>query len=131
MNKKSLIISIILSLIIITAVVLCGIHFKYDNNIETIFNAHKYTENKNANETNERIIRVDGKLYYDTGKESTIEYRCGMMDGSITSHVSEKEIPTQDDQANFLGDYSYQYGLFNTIDVVIDGKWITFKLIEQ
>ena len=33
------------------------------------------------------MVMVDGKLYYDTGKESTISGRCGVMDGEITSTV--------------------------------------------
>ena len=43
---------------------------------------------------------VDGKLYYDTGKESTISGRCGVMDGEITSTVDGSEIPTKDNQSN-------------------------------
>ena len=31
-----------------------------------------------------QMVMVDVKLYYDTGKESTISGRCGVMDGEIT-----------------------------------------------
>lgn len=41
------------------------------------------------------MVMVDGKLYYDTGKESTISGRCGVMDGEITSSVDGFEIPTR------------------------------------
>ena len=46
------------------------------------------------------MVMVDGKLYYDTGKESTISGRCGVMDGEITSTVDGSEIPTKDNQSN-------------------------------
>ena len=47
------------------------------------------------------MVMVGGKLYYDTGKESTINGRCGVMDGKITSTVDGSEIPTKDNQSNF------------------------------
>ena len=47
------------------------------------------------------MVMVDGKLYHDTGKESTISGRCGVMDGEITSTVDGSEIPTKDNQSNF------------------------------
>ena len=37
------------------------------------------------------MVMVDGKLYYETGKESTISGRCGVMDGEITSTVDGSE----------------------------------------
>ena len=73
-----------------------------------------------------RIIKVDNKLYYDTGKISEIKERCGTMDGKITSHVKENETPTENNQSNFSGDYSYQLGDSNTIEVLIDNVWIVF-----
>lgn len=33
------------------------------------------------------MVMVDGKLYLDTGVESSVEARCGVMDGEITSSV--------------------------------------------
>ena len=38
---------------------------------------------------------VNNKLYYDTGKESTLDGRCGVMDGKIISTVDGSEIPTK------------------------------------
>lgn len=73
-----------------------------------------------------RIIKVDNKLYYDTGKISEIKERCGTMDGKITSHVKENETPTENNQSNFSGDYSYQLGDSNTIEVLMDNVWIVF-----
>lgn len=85
-----------------------------------------------ANNTKlERIIMVNGKLYYDTGKESTFEVRCGTMDGKITSNVNSNEIPTENNQSNFDGNYGYQYGTENTIEVNINDKWYIFETKEE
>lgn len=77
--------------------------------------------------TLERMIMVNGKLYYDIGKESTAKVRCGNMDGKITTNVSQNEMPTKDNQSNFKGYPEYQYGAENTIEVKIDNKWFVFK----
>lgn len=44
------------------------------------------------------MVRIDGKLYYDTGRESIMDARCGTMDGEITSTVDGTEIPTEDNK---------------------------------
>ncbi len=74
------------------------------------------------------MIMVNGTLYYDTGKESSITARCGVMDGQIISTVSEDETPTQDGQSNFgyVG-CNYQYGLSGTIEVYMDDTWRVFE----
>lgn len=81
------------------------------------------------NNSYERIIKVDDKLYYDTGATSE-EARCGVMDGKITSHVENNQVPTKNDQSNFDGNFSYQYGSGNTIEVLINGEWTIFKTKE-
>ena len=60
-------------------------------------------EQTEANAMWDRIpmVRIDGKLYYDTGRESIMDARCGTMDGEITSTVDGTEIPTEDNQSNF------------------------------
>ena len=74
------------------------------------------------------MIMIDGLLYYDTGKESTLEGRCGMMDGEITSTVDASEIPTEDNQSNFGFGFGYQYGINNSIDIQLeDGTWYVFQ----
>ena len=74
------------------------------------------------------MVMVDGLLYYDTGKESTLEGRCGMMDGEITSTVDASEIPTEDNQSNFGTGFGYQYGINNSIDIQMeDGTWFVFQ----
>lgn len=82
---------------------------------------------KNNNTEHERIVKVNGKLYYDTGKENTLDGRCGVMDGTIISNVDSTEIPTEDNQSNFEGEYSYQYGIDDTIEIKINNKWIVFQ----
>lgn len=74
------------------------------------------------------MVMVDGFLYYDTGKESTLEGRCGMMDGEITSSVDASEIPTEDNQSNFGTGFGYQYGINNSIEIQMeDGTWFVFQ----
>lgn len=74
------------------------------------------------------MVMVDGLLYYDTGIESTLEGRCGMMDGEITSTVDAGQIPTVDNQSNFGTGFGYQYGINNSIDIQTeDGKWYVFQ----
>lgn len=85
---------------------------------------------KQDENTSKRIVKVNGKLYYDTEKESN-ELRCGMMDGKIESNVEFSKTPTQDNQSNFEGNYGYQYGRENTIEVNIDDKWIIFEAQTQ
>lgn len=77
-----------------------------------------------------RIVKVKGTLYYDTGKFSEDVPRCGTMDGNITSTVSEGEIPTEDNQANFEGAKGYQYTKKNTIEIPTDKGWAIFESKE-
>ncbi len=76
------------------------------------------------------MVKVDGKFYYDTGKESAISGRCGVMDGEITSTVDGSEIPTEDNQSNFGTGFEYQYGAANTIEIFMNEKWIVFEQRE-
>ncbi|WP_087065835.1 hypothetical protein [Intestinibacillus massiliensis] len=73
------------------------------------------------------MVMVDGKLYYDTGRESTADGRCGVMDGEITSAVDGSETPAQDGESNFGAGYPYQYGEEGTIEILLNDKWIVFE----
>ena len=76
-------------------------------------------------------VMVNGTLYLDTGHESTIEARCGVMDGEITSQVDGSKQPTVDDQSNFGTGYGYQYGATEgTIELFMNGKWWIFATEE-
>lgn len=77
------------------------------------------------------MVMVDGKLYYDTGKESTLSARCGTMDGEITTTVDTAQIPAQDNQSNFGTGYGYQYTGENMIELFINNKWIVFEYREE
>lgn len=72
------------------------------------------------------IVKVDGILYYDTGRQSTL-LRCGVPDGSIESEVKSTEIPKEDRQSNFGTGYGYQTEPDGCLAVEIDGKWMVFE----
>ena len=77
------------------------------------------------------MVMVNGTLYLDIGHESTIEARCGVMDGEITSQVDGSKQPTVDDQSNFGTGYGYQYGATEgTIELFMNGKWWIFATEE-
>ena len=131
-KSKKIIIGVLISIFIIAVIYSIFSVFnnqKIENSNET--NPNKFTKNSyvtnNDNSERTRIIRVNGKLYYDTEKESTITARCGNMDGKITTNVDISKIPSKDNQSNFDGNYEYQYGEEDTIEVKIDNKWIIFK----
>lgn len=77
------------------------------------------------------MVMVNGELYLDTGKESTVEARCGMMDGEITSEVDGTKRPTKDNESNFGTGYGYQYGpQEGTIEIYMHDKWWIFATEE-
>ena len=77
------------------------------------------------------MVMVDGKLYLDTGMESSVEARCSVMDGEITSSVDGTKKPTQDGEWNFGTGYGYQYGpQEGTIEIFMNEKWWVFATEE-
>lgn len=96
--------------------------------IETVYAITLRTPAENRVEWDKiPMVMVDGKLYYDTGKESSIDGRCAMMDGEISSSVEGSETPAADNQSNFGTGYGYQYGADDTIELLINEKWIVFE----
>ena len=78
-----------------------------------------------------RMVMVDGVLYADTGRPSSVTARCGTMDGEITSTVEAGQVPSQDNQSNFGADYGYQFGFEEgTIEVYIGQEWVVFAPAE-
>ena len=68
----------------------------------------------------------------DTGHESTVEARCGMMDGEITSTVDGTEQPTKDNESNFGTGYGYQYGTHEgLIEIYMNDKWWVFATEKE
>ena len=127
MKKKT---KVIIGILLVIAII-GGVYYKFiTNTVNTNSpNTMNSITNAKTNEeaATERIVMVNGKLYYDTGKESTIDARCGNSDGRITSNIEANKIPVQNDQANFEGNYEYQYGGSNIIELKIDNKWYVFK----
>lgn len=78
-----------------------------------------------------KAVFVRDKLFISTEEESTVQGRCGVMDGEINSSVGEGEVPTVNRQSNFGTGYSYQVTGEDTVDVLIDGKFIVFKCYDN
>ena len=77
------------------------------------------------------MVMVDGVLYADTGRPSSVTARCGTMDGEITSTVEAGQVPSRDDQSNFGTGYGYQLGFEEgTIEVCIGQDWVVFAPAE-
>lgn len=107
---------------ICSAILLCGCSMQEQTTSSTTENQQANLENVN---TVEEAIMVDGKLYVSTGEESPVDFRCGNMDGEITSSVAKDSLPTVDNASNFGSGYGYQCR-DEYIDVLKDGKWIVF-----
>ena len=90
----------------------------------------KDSEVNNVENKYEQLVRINGKLYKNTGIEIK-EIRCGVMDGVITETVENTEIPTKDNQSNFGINYEYQLYAKNSYDIVINNKWIRFALVYE
>lgn len=73
------------------------------------------------------MVMLDGELYYNSGRESDIKGRCGMMDGSIDSTVQPGEIPKKDNQSNFGKGYGFQWVGDGSVDVFMNDLWIRFE----
>lgn len=78
-----------------------------------------------------RMIKVDGKLYYDSGKISESTPRCGTLDGKLKQTVAEHEIPRKNNECNFSGAEGYQNATSITKEVPINDEWVIFKLFDD
>ena len=77
-----------------------------------------------------RMVKLDDKLYYDTGKVSNAA-RCGVMDFELDSSVESGQ-PTENNQTNFGTGYGGQYGVDeNEIEVLLDGEWHIFSCQDE
>lgn len=77
------------------------------------------------------MIRINGKLYYDTGKIDD-NVKCGTPDGYITSTVEQTEIPNKNGQSNFGTGYEWQLGKDENKKIVhVDEKWIIFEALDE
>lgn len=48
------------------------------------------------------MAKIDDVIYYETGKDSEIEARCGNMDGNLIKGAEQYEIPQRNGKTNFL-----------------------------
>lgn len=78
-----------------------------------------------------RMIKVDGKLYYDSGKVSDMTPRCGTLDGELKQTSLDYEIPKNDNECNFEGAGGYQNATSITKEVPIDGEWVIFRMFDD
>lgn len=82
-------------------------------------------------QSHNRMVMVNDKLYVETGETSNSMLRCGIMDGQITSSV-ELGIPAENNQSNFGSGYGYQYGRReNQIEINIEDEWLIFAYNEN
>ena len=99
--------------------------------LQDVFSIRVITEQEEEKWDLIPMVMVDGKLYLDTGMESSVEARCGVMDGEITSTVDGTQKPTQDGESNFGTGYGYQYGpQEGTIEIFMNEKWWVFATEE-
>ena len=80
-----------------------------------------------------RMIRFNGKLYTDTGKEGVSKHDTGIAVLLIDSVTEADQIPQDNTQANFGApmETSFHAGAIeNTIEVCIDGSWWIFATEE-
>lgn len=131
MNKSIKIIIGVWTLVVIILAVVVFVANNKEVSTKSDVRIEENEDRKIGEKELDRIVMVNGKLYYDTGKESTIDLRCGTMDGKITSNVENTKIPTIDNQSNFNGEYGYQYAVENTIEVFINDKWYIFETKEE
>ncbi|MBP3359346.1 MAG: hypothetical protein J6N52_00705 [Clostridia bacterium] len=94
-------------------------------------NIYVSSENGEAVKKPIRMIKVDGKLYYDSGKVSDMTARCGTLDGELKQVGEEYEIPQNDNECNFEGADGYQNATSITKEIPIDGDWVIFKLFDD
>lgn len=126
MNKSKKIIIGILVLLIICICLVTSIYFYQKSDKDKInMNVDDQYIGSQAEQIG-KAVKINGKVYYDIGKTSK-EIHCGMMDGKITSNVESTEIPSEDNQSNFQGEYDYQYSANNKIDILIDNEWHIFE----
>ena len=127
-KREKIMIGILLLILIVMVMVAVLAKREVKQNIGTNVDNLNSQEVENIVKNEEkRAVMVKGKIYYDTGRTNNETLRCGMMDGKIVSNVEETELPKEDNQSNFKGDYGYQYGQDNTIEVLIDNNWVIFE----
>lgn len=130
MNKKVYYVLLIILIIIFISIIAFLLLNKEENITMTEPLVQETTAKVNPTREDVRMVMIEGKLYYDTGSDSDITARCGVMDGQITSTVQSGEIPSENNQSNFGTEYGFQFVDENNVDVLINGHWVRFKVAE-
>ena len=131
MNKKVYYVLLIILIIIFISIIAFLLLNKEENITMTrALRFKKLPAKVNPTRDDVRMVMIEGKLYYDTGSDSDITARCGVMDGQITSTVQSGEIPSENNQSNFGTEYGFQFVDENNVDVLINGHWVRFKVEE-
>lgn len=130
MNKKVYYVLLIILIIIFISIIAFLLLNKEENITMTEPLVQETTAKVNPTRDDVRMVMIEGKLYYDTGSDSDITARCGVMDGQITSTVQSGEIPSENNQSNFGTEYGFQFVDENNVDVLINGHWVRFKVEE-
>ena len=118
-NKK--IIIILISILLIVSLCLLVFYLKDDR-----FKPKLYNED----DKKVRMIKLNDKLYYDTGIELYNTPTCGTPDVIITKKVDENKEPLLNGESNFGTDIHIQYNDKDMLNVNIDSKWIIFSSKE-
>lgn len=74
------------------------------------------------------MVMIDGKLYYDTGKETSESIASSAIKGKISSEVAVSEIPIQNDESNF-DCVGADYAMYNDgVALKLDNRWFLFEV---
>lgn len=106
----------------------------YPAKIDNVYSISVVEEKNNAIAESDlnNAIMVNGMLYFDTGRESDVEVRCGVMDGTIETTIDQTALPTKDNESNFGIGFGWQYGSEDgLIEVHIGDKWFVFATEEK
>ena len=77
-----------------------------------------------------RLVLANGVLYAPTGRRSTVEARCGNMDGRALFVADPDAPPSADDPAAIRLDFQYgpEEGI---IELLLDGEWWVYERAVQ
>lgn len=86
-------------------------------------------EQQSPDEQPPRTVRLDGRLYYETGPDEEANQNgiSGAMSGEFDSTVDPMQLPEQDNQSNFGVGFGYQRLDDYTIRVLIEETWFRFQ----
>lgn len=77
-----------------------------------------------------RMIRVGGKLYYDSDEESEL-VEGKAPHSELKQSAKEGEIPEGENSCNFAGAVGYRNDTDGTKDVLVEDEWVVFKLFDD